>query len=96
MLLQPNEFILSEYSFKPAAKLGLAAEYFIKYRKEGLSIEEAIYKASDSADYYRNKLTKKIIKTGISKSLQYYIDTTKNDIYSHPSGKKVLVLAEKV
>ena len=56
LILQPEEFILSEYPFKPSAKLGLFIDNIIKYRKQGYTIRESITKSCIDIDYYKNNL----------------------------------------
>ena len=96
LILQPEEFILSDYQFKPSAKLGLFVDNFIKYRNSGLSIYEAMLKASDKSDYYKGKLSDKKIRTAIEKGLRYYLDVTKNGLKHDKSGREVIVLSEKL
>ena len=96
LILQPEEFILSEYPFKPSAKLGLFIDNIIKYRKQGLSIKNSMLKASERADYYKGKLSPKIIKTAIQKGLRYYYDSVFNDIHLDNTGKEVIILSDKL
>ena len=96
LILQPEEFILSEYPFKPSAKLGLFVDAVIKYRAKGLSIKESMLKASEKANYYHGKLSPKIIKTAIQKGLRYYYDSVFNDIHLDEFGREVIILNEKL
>lgn len=74
-ILQPEEFELAPKIGKPSAKLGACIDYIIKYRKEGKSILNSIYKASIDADYYANQLTPSRIKYIIEKGLKYYLNS---------------------
>lgn len=96
LILQPEEFILSEYPFKPSAKLGLFIDNVIKYRKQGLSIYNSMLKASEKSDYYKGKLSNKIIKTAIQKGLKYYYDVINNNIYLDEFGREVIILSDKL
>ena len=96
LILQPEEFVLSNYQFKPSAKLGLFVDNVIKYRAKGLSIKDSMLKASDKADYYKGKLSPKIIKTAMQKGLKYYYDAVFNDIHSDEFGREVIILNEKL
>ena len=95
-ILQPEEFLLSDYPFKPSAKLGLFVDNVIKYRAKGLSIKDSMLKASDKANYYKGKLSPKIIKTAIQKGLRYYYDSVFNDIHLDEYGREVIILNEKL
>ena len=96
LILQPEKFILSEYPFKPSAKLGLFIDNIIKYRTEGLSIKDSMLKASNKAEYYKGKLSPKIIKTAIQKGLRYYYDSVFNDIHLDEFGREVIILSDKL
>lgn len=96
LLLQPESFRLSDYPFKPSAKLGLFVDNFIKYRQKGLSIYDSMLKSSDKSDYYKGKLSNKKIKNAIEKGLRYYLDVTQTDLLLDEYGREVLVLSEKL
>ena len=96
LILQPEEFVLSDYPFKPSAKLGLFVDNVIKYRKTGLSIKDSMLKASDKADYYKGKLSPKIIKTAIQKGFRYYYDSIFNEIHFDEFGREVIILNDKL
>ena len=96
LILQPEEFRLSEYPFKPSAKLGLFVDNVIKYRRQGLSIYDSMLKASEKAEYYKGKLSVKIIKTAIQKGFRYYYDSVFNDIHLDEFGREVIILDEKL
>lgn len=72
MLLQPDYYEIPNIT-KPNGKLGIFAEYVYKYRSEGLSLQESIDKASESANYYSGKLSEKRLKTAIKSSLDFYL-----------------------
>ena len=86
----------SEYPFKPSAKLGLFIDEVIKSRKNGLSISNSLLVASIKADYYKGKLSPKIIKTAIQKGLRYYYDSVFKDIHLDEFGREVIILNEKL
>lgn len=96
LLLQPEEYILKDYDFKPSAKLGLFVDYVIQFRKEGLSIYDSMYKASEKANYYKGKLTPRIIQKAIESGLQYYLDSYKTDLFKPVDGKIPIVTSKKV
>lgn len=96
LILQPEEFVLSEYPFKPSAKLGLFIDEVIKSRNNGLSISNSLLVASIKADYYKGKLSPKIIKTAIQKGLRYYYDSVFKDIHLDEFGREVIILNEKL
>lgn len=94
LFLQPNDFVLSEYSGKPTAKLGEFIYEFRKARIKGLSLIDASLVASEKADYYKGKLSDKIIKTAIQKGLDYYIQML-HGLYEDEFGRGVIVLNKK-
>lgn len=96
LILQPEEFILSDYPFKPSAKLGIFIDEVIKSRKNGLSISNSLLVASIKADYYKGKLSPKIIKTAMQKGLRYYYDSVFKDIHLDEFGREVIILNEKL
>lgn len=51
-VLQPEDFMISDYENKPSGKLGYFIECIYKFRKEGFSIFDSIQKASQISDYY--------------------------------------------
>jgi len=72
-LLQENDFKLAPAVHKPNAKLGDFVDAVIKYRKEGLSIEESMKQASIKANYYKKGLSDTRKKEAIKKGLHYYL-----------------------
>lgn len=70
--LSPDEFDIVQCS-RPNAKLGFFIDSVFKYRKEGLPIWKCVLLASISADYYKNKLTDRIVRQAIAKGLDYYL-----------------------
>ncbi len=72
MLLQPNEYCIPEIN-KPSGKLGLFIEHVYSLRQKGNSIIDSINLASESADYYKGKLSKKRLDTAIRESLDFYL-----------------------
>lgn len=94
LLLQPEEFELKDYDFKPSAKLGLFIDNVIQFRKEGLSIYNSLWKASEKANYYKGKLTPRLIQKAIEQGLQYYLDVTKNNLLD--STKTPIVTSKKI
>ncbi len=94
LFLQPNDFVLSEYKGKPTAKLGVFIDMIRKHRKLGLNLIDSTLRASEDADYYKGKMSDKIIKTAIQKGLHYY-KAVLNGLYDDEFGRTVIVLSEK-
>lgn len=94
LTLQKEEFVLSNYDKKPSAKLGVFIDEVYKFRKKNLSIIEAMNRASFTADYYAGKLSPKIIKTALTKGLDYYL-AMRNGLYVDGMGRGVVVLPAK-
>lgn len=93
LTLQSSMFVLSNYEGKPSAKLGVFIDHIIKQRKNGLSIIEAMNRASITADYYSGKLTPKIIKKAIASGLDYYYQVVFNNLYEKDEkGRDIIVL----
>lgn len=94
-ILQPNEFILSNYENKPPGKLGYFIEVTNKLRKKGLSIAKAVEEASLEADYYANKLSSARLKEAIKKGLDYYLKINEG-VFDKKDGKEVYVLSKRL
>lgn len=75
-ILQPDEYTIANYTYKPSGKLGVFIEFVYKYRQEGLSIEESLDKARKEIDYYSNKYSHKQFLKDLKTGLQYYMDLT--------------------
>lgn len=93
-ILQPDDFILSDYKGKPSGKLGLFIDCVYKYRKKKQPLYLAIENASKEANYYVDKLTPKILRKAINQGLDYYLRKYKGE-FTNPE-KEVLVLPEKL
>lgn len=78
MVLQPDSYKISNLT-KPNGKLGIFAEKVYKFRKEGLTIEEAIKNASIESNYYSGKLQGKRLETAIRTSLPFYLSRCKEE-----------------
>ena len=73
MVLQPNDYYIERNTSRPTAKLGFMIDEILRYRQKGFSIYNAIIAASDKVDYYKGKVTYKLIKeTLIKKGFEYY------------------------
>jgi len=73
MVLQPDDYYIEENTSRPTAKLGFMIDEIINYRKKGYSIYDSIINASNKVDYYKNKVSDKLIKeTLIKKGFSYY------------------------
>lgn len=96
LLLQPDDFYLSDYQFKPSAKQGVFWDYLIKFRKEGLSIQDSIDKASDKANYYKGKLTQKLLRKSFEAGFRYYLDATKTDLLELKDGKEPIIVTPRL
>ena len=70
-LLQPEFYEVSHIQ-KPGGKLGLFADKVYEYEKSGISRDEAIEKASISANYYSGKLTDKRLTSALEASIPYW------------------------
>lgn len=92
-LLQPDFFHISDIR-KPSGKLGLFAENFLKYRQQGLSINDSILKSSEESNYYSGKMTPARIKTAIKTSLPFYLK--RNKVVDSIQDKKHLYLSEAI
>ena len=92
-LLQPEDFILSNYEGKPSGKCGYFIEKVCKYRKKGLPLYQAIEKASNEAEYYVGKLSSKILRNAMVQGLEYYLKLSRGDF--NVENKEVLVLPKK-
>lgn len=90
MLLQPEDFEVSDL-VKPNGKLGLFAEAFLKLRKEGYKIDDALTQASLDADYYASGFGVNRRKKAIKESLPYYLKKMK--VVEDPLGKEILYLS---
>ena len=90
LILQKEDYVLSEYDGKPSGKCGLFVDYVYKFRTEGKSIEESIKLASQQADYYKDSLTPKRIRTAIQSGLDYYLRKRNNEFIA--LNKQVIVL----
>ena len=74
LVLQPDNFELVDYQFKPPAKLGKFIEGVVEFRKQKYSIEDSIKLASKKSNYYVDKLSPKLLRTAMTKGLKYYYD----------------------
>ena len=74
LVLQPDNFELIDYQFKPPAKLGKFIESVVEFRKQKYSIEDSIKLASKKSNYYVDKLSPKLLRTAMTKGLKYYYD----------------------
>lgn len=92
MILQPDFFTISDLR-KPGGKLGLFAEKVFEFRKQGLTIQDAIIKASEDANYYSGKLSPTRLKTAIRSSLPFYI---KRLAVQEDIDKKTLYLSDTI
>ena len=90
MFLQQADYQLSDYEGKPSAKLGYFIDCIYEARQKGETIENAIYLASQRANYYAGKLTPKIIQKALRAGLDYYMRRVRGEFVSE--GKEVIVL----
>lgn len=72
MILQPNDYYIPEIR-KPSGKLGVFAEEVYKQRKDGKSILSSVNEASEIADYYKGKFSKKRLSTAVKESIDFYL-----------------------
>lgn len=84
--LSQNEFDVVQCT-RPNAKLGFFIDAIFKFRKDGIPIWKCILLASDYANYYKNKLSNKIVRQAIAKGLGYYLFRL-----HHKSDKEVFYL----
>jgi len=92
-ILQPDSYIISPLK-KPNGKLGIFAEKVFELRKKGLSIANAIEKASIDSDYYAGKLTGTRLKTAIKSSLSFYLQRI--HINTDIENKETLFLSNSI
>ena len=88
-LLQPESYIISDIE-KPNGKLGIWAEKVFDLRKEGYSLKDSFYIASEQADYYAKKLVNTRLKSAIRNSLPFYL---KRMAFEQDVNKKTIFLS---
>lgn len=91
LILQSKEFKLLNYKDKPNAKLGIFIDNLVKYRKQKYKIIDAIEKASEDANYYKNKITKKLFRKSLEKGLKYYFDLYYDKLKSTDEKENIIV-----
>lgn len=74
LILQPESYTLSNYPYKPSGKLGEFITKVVKNRKNKMTANEAVLKASEEVNYYYGKLSKKILKRALHDGYKYYKD----------------------
>lgn len=94
-LLQPDDFILSDYENKPSGKLGFFIEKVYKNRQSGKSIIDSINQARIDADYYVNNFSNKILQNAVKKGLDYYIRLSKGE-FQPKDNKEVFTLSKRL
>jgi len=92
-ILNPDDFLLSDYDKKPTGKLGYFIERVYHWRKQNKTILEAISLASDDSNYYKGKITPKIIRKALESGFDYYYNLM---IGTFNSDKEVLVLSKNL
>lgn len=92
LILQPEDYELSDYKGKPSGKCGLFIDYVYENRKKGMSLYKAFETASIQADYYQGNLTSKRIRSVIKTGLDYYLRKLNNEFVSF--NKEVIVLPQ--
>lgn len=76
IVLQPDYFHISEV-FKPNAKLGYFADKVYELLKSGMSLEDAVIKGSQKADYYAKGLSKARKDSAIEACSNYWEEREK-------------------
>lgn len=96
ILLQPDDFILSDYEGKPAGKLGDFVDKVLELREKGMKLEDAMLQASVDVDYYAGKFKKGSAywTKAIQEGLDYYVRVRRGE-FKHPT-KEVIVLPKKM
>jgi len=94
-ILQPQDFMLSDYQNKPSGKLGYFIEKVYQHRKEGKKIQESINLASIDADYYAGKLTPNLLRKAMQVGLDYYLRLQRGE-FEPTNGKEVYVLSKRL
>lgn len=94
-ILQPDEFEIADYKGKPSGKLGYFIEKVYANRKNGMKIADSIEQASIDADYYKGKLTPKILKKAKESGMDYYKHLMSGE-FDSKDGKEFYVLSEKL
>lgn len=101
LILQPDDYVLSDYSGKPSGKGGVFIDYLFENRKKGMSIYDAIQTASKQADYYQDSfkndwvnkhIIPKRIEAAIKAGLDYYLRKLNNEFVAF--NKEVIVLPQ--
>lgn len=90
--LQPDEFYVVPRIFRPTAKLGFVLDDILKNRAKGMSILDSIYAASNNINYYKGKITDKIIKHVLKEGYKYYLGVTH---HKKKEGKEPIFLSAK-
>lgn len=91
-LLQPDEYEIADFT-KPTGKVGLFAEAYYKYTKQGLEEEEVIKLAIKESDYYKGKPSASRLKLAVEASKEYF---DKRDTLVEKEGIETLILSEKL
>lgn len=92
-ILQPDEFEISNYQKKPSGKLGYFIERAYYWRTQHKTIAESISLASDDADYYKGRITPKILRKALEQGFDYYYNLM---IGTFKSDKEVIVLSKQM
>ena len=94
LLLQPEQYKIADYDYKPTAKMGKVLDRIMVYRKQGKSIQESIDLARIDVNYYPTKFSKLRQDQLIRGGLRYYLDfynVDKSDLIFYPMYKRELV-----
>lgn len=90
LILQKDDYELSDYSGKPSGKCGYFIDLIYDYRRKGMPIYKAIQVASEIANYYKDCMTEKRIESAIKLGLDYYLRKLNNEFVT--LNKEVIVL----
>lgn len=95
LVLQPDSFELSEDIGKPTAKLGVMAdELYPIFLKRDVTPDDVIA-ASNKVDYYKGKITDKIINAVIESSITYWKNRQIKE-FDLSQDKEIIYLSNKV
>lgn len=92
LILQPECFYLEDKTSKPTAKAGAMIDAIFTFRQKGYTILKSIMLASNKVDYYKGKITAKIIQKLIKDGLSYYLFVLH---YKQPAEKEPIFLNTK-
>lgn len=92
VILQPEEYYLNTEVDKPTGKMFFAIEDIIKDTQEGMSMYDAMLKASDKYNYFKGKITLDNYEEKLAKSMDYYNYKISNPGTHDSKGREYIYL----